>query len=365
MNNGPQRVRFGIIGGGWRAAFYLRAARECPAHFEVAGVAVRDGTKGAALEQAWGIPTYRTPAEMLEKRTPEFVVVSVPWPVTPVMLKLLAEREMPALCETPPAPDLPGLLEVAALAAGGARIQVAEQYQFQPLHAARLALLASGKLGRITQAQVSSCHGYHGVSLIRKYLDVHFETVTIRARRFTSPIVKGPTRAGPPAEEKIADSVQTIAWLDFGDRLGVYDFAGAQYMSWIRAPRVLLRGERGEIVDKTVRYLKDFETPLAFELVRSDAGPDGNLEGHYHKGILAGDSWAYRNPFVGARLTDDELAVATCLAGMSGYVREGTSFYDVAEACQDHYLGVLIDESAESGTLVTSTAQPWTAPRGQ
>ena len=49
----------------------------------------------------------------------------------------------------------------------------------------------------------------------------------------------------------------------------------------------------------------------------------------YHEGITLGDEWVYRNPFVPARLTDDEIAVATCLERMVAYVEGGPAF-DVA-----------------------------------
>ena len=47
--------------------------------------------------------------------------------------------QVPLLVETPVAADFDGLLHVWALVQAGARIQVAEQYQFQPTNAARLA----------------------------------------------------------------------------------------------------------------------------------------------------------------------------------------------------------------------------------
>ena len=196
-----KRACFGIVGGGWRAEFYLRVARELPARFRVGGMLVRNETKGQAIEYAWGVATYRTLDQLLAAGELDFVVVSVPWPVTPVMLRELADRGMPALSETPPAPDLEGLIALHQLTDRGARIQVAEQYQFQPLHAARIQLVRSDKLGTISQAQVSAAHGYHGMSLVRKLLGVRFEEATIWAREFTSPIVSGPGRAGPPERE--------------------------------------------------------------------------------------------------------------------------------------------------------------------
>jgi predicted dehydrogenase len=286
-------------------------------------------------------------------------VVSVPWPVTPVMVRALADRGTPVLAETPPAPDLAGLRALHDLTERGARVQVAEQYNFQPLHAARLAVARSGVLGRISQAQVSAAHGYHGVSLIRGLLDVRYEPCTIRARAFVSPLVAGPNRDGPPTEHKVGDSRQVIAHLDYGDRLGVYDFTSDQYFSWVRSPRLLVRGERGEIVNERVSYLEDFQTPVYLDLKRVDAGLAGNLEGYYHAGILAGSEWVYRNPFAPARLTDDEIAIATSLDKMASYAAGGPSFYSLTEASHDHYLGMLIEQSAQSGEAIRTEPQPW------
>lgn len=350
---------FGIVGGSWRAEFYLRVARELSDRFRVGGMMVRDDRKGQVLEKAWHLETYRTVDELLLVPGLQFVVISVPWPVTPVMIRELARRGMPALAETPPAPNLEELIGLQDLIEAGARVQVAEQYQFQPLHAARLHVARSGRLGTVTQAQVSAAHGYHGVSLIRGLLGVSFESATIRAFAFVSPIIAGPGRGGPPTEEKIASSRQVIAYLDFGGRLGVFDFTGDQYFSWIRSPRVLVRGEKGEINNREVRYLEDFATPVELELKRVDAGQDGNLEGYYHKGILAGAEWVYRNPFVPARLTDDEIAVATCLDRMAAYAAGGPSFCSLADAAQDHYLGLMIDRAVQTGEMVIADRQPW------
>ncbi|MCJ7736591.1 MAG: Gfo/Idh/MocA family oxidoreductase, partial [Anaerolineae bacterium] len=265
---------FGIIGGGWRAEYYLRVAQELPEHFCVGGMFVRNEGKGRVLEERWGARTCRSLDALLRVPGLQFVVISVPANVAPDMIRRLAEHGMPALSETPPAADLNGLLGLQDLIETEARVQVAEQYQFQPLHAARLQIARSGRLGTITQAQVSAAHGYHGLSLLRGFLGVTFERATIRARDFVSPIIAGPDRGGSPTEEKVTQSRQVIADLDFGDRLGVFDFTGDQYFSWIRRQRVLVRGERGEITNREVRYLKDFSTPVELELRRVDAGQD-------------------------------------------------------------------------------------------
>ena len=349
---------FAIVGGGWRTDFFLRAAKELPDRLRVTGVLARDPARRERMSSAWGVPCRATLDELLADR-PQFVVVATPWAVTPELLRELHARGVPALAETPPAPDRDGLRGLRDLDRAGARIQVAEQYQFQPLHAARLALAASGRLGRVTEAQVSVAHGYHGLDLMRRFLGVTAEPVTVTARRFRSSIVAGPDRQGPPDRERDAESVQTIALLDFDGRLGLFDFTDDQYFSWIRALRLVVRGDRGEIVDTTARYLLDARTPVSVELVRRDAGQNGNLEGLFHSGITAGEEWLYRNPFGAARLTDDEIAVATCLVRMAEYVDGGAVFSSLADAAQDHYLSLAVDEAADSGQTIRIAGHVW------
>jgi len=351
---------FAIIGGGFRSEFYVRIAQALPERFHLCGVVVRDEEKGRAFEEKWKVPTFRTLDLLLEHAKPAFVVVSVSRPASPGFLRELAERGIPALAETPPAPDLPGLHELNELTRQGARIQVAEQYPFQPIHAAQLALVESGRLGRITQCYVSKSHGYHGISLIRKLLGVGFEDVRIRAARFETPLVNGPGRSGPPKEDKLVIAPRDLAWMEFqGGKLGLFDFEKDQHRSWIRSNHVNVRGERGEIYDGRVSWLADYATPVHLDLNRINRGEDGNLEGYYLQGILAGDQWVYRNPCGPARLYDDEIAIADCMIKMADYAAGGPGFYGLSEASQDHYLYMLMEEAIGTGEPVCSTKQPW------
>lgn len=241
---------------------------------------VRNPDKALPLEERWGCKTYRTVAELVEAEggagspTLQFVVVCVPASANAAMLLELAALGVPALSQTPAAQtveDLEMLHE--QLTMKGAKVQVAEQYLFQPMHQALLTVAASGKLGRVTHAQVAAAHGYHGTSLLRHYLGVGSEACTIRATSFRAPLVVGPGRGlAMPAEETITQSEQTVAWLTFDcadgtQKLGIFDWTQEIYRSYIRATRLLVRGERGEIVDTTVRYLEDPATPVEYTCV--------------------------------------------------------------------------------------------------
>jgi hypothetical protein len=352
-------VSFGVIGGGWRSEFYLKIAKELPNFFKVTGVVVRNSSKGEELERKWGVKTYRNLDSLIEQTNFSFLVVSVPWSVTPELIVELSNRNIPVLSETPPAPDLERLIELNQQINPNAKVQVAEQYPFQPANAAILSLIGMGILGTITHTQVSLAHGYHGISMLRKLLGITNNIATIKAIKFSSPIIEGPNRKGIPEKELTIESEQVIASFSFEEKLGIYDFTDDQYFSWIRAPRLLVRGEKGEIYNQHIRYLTDFRTPVEVELKRVNAGENGNLEGYYLKGISAGDKWIYQNPFIPGRLTDDELAVATCLEKMSDYVRGGPSFYSLSEASQDQYLSLMLNKAVETNQCITTSIYEW------
>jgi len=352
-------TKFSIVGGGWRAEFFLRIVQELPDLFEIPAMLVRNPVRAEEIRKAWGVKTYTTTDEILSD-SPDFVVTSLSWDSNPILMRELAERGMPVLSETPPARSHGDLLALMDLMRAGAKIQVAEQYFLQPEHAARIAVVKSGKLGDVFQAQVSVCHGYHGISLMRRFLGINFEPAKISARKLPELVTGGPDRNGrPPVEERLDKQMQLIANFDFGDKHGVFDFVGSMYHSYIRSHRILVRGPRGEINFDDVRYLEDFKTPIEYTFRRVEAGHTGNLDGHFLQGILAGEHWAYRNPFPFARLMDDEIAIAAMLKGMGEYAQGGPNVYSLAEASQDHYLSILMNEAAESGQDVQSTIQPW------
>jgi hypothetical protein len=352
-------VRFGIVGSGWRSEFFLRIAEALPERFAVSGLVTRSAETAQSLEARWRIRTYPTPEDLVARERPEFVVVSVPWPILPGMTEKLVSLGVPVLSETPPAPDLEGLVQLYERVAGRGIVQVAEQYHRSPLLSAQIAVAHSGRLGRVSQVQIAQCHDYHGISVMRRALGVGADEVRISASSFESPLLQGPEREGDPVDEGYVTAHQTLARFDFGDRLGLYDFAPEQYFSWIRGNRLLVRGDRGEIENLEVRYAKDHRTPVFETIRRVMTGEGGNLEGLFLRGLMLGDDWIFTNPFMPGRLNDDEIAIASLLDGMRATIAGGPEVYSLAEASQDHYLGLLMQQATETGEPVRSTAQVW------
>ncbi|MEM3265235.1 MAG: Gfo/Idh/MocA family oxidoreductase [Thermoplasmata archaeon] len=354
-----KKINFAIVGGGWRTQFYLRVVKALPEYFEISGITVRDETKGAKIEEQWKTKTYRTIEKLIDASVPEFIVAAVPRNATPSIIKQLVEYDIPVLSETPPASDINSLIEINGFVKERCgKVQIAEQYHLQPLHAARISLANSGKLGEINEVYISVCHDYHAMSLMRKLLKIGFQNCTITAHESLSKSIE-PDNYIDPEYEKITDPNRILAYLDFEGKIGIYDFAYEQYFSWIRLPHLLVRGSKGEIFDDHISYLKDFKSPLYIDLKRQNAGENGNLKGYYLKGILAGEEWIYKNTYAPARLSDDEIAIASCLEKMDEYVRNGKSFYDLAEASQDHYLSLMIYKAIKNKAKVITEKQPW------
>jgi hypothetical protein len=352
-------TEFAIVGAGWRAEFFLKAAQELPDLFHVCAVVARNPERAAYIRSKWNVEVVSDIAEIEGSSRPAFFILSLPAEIMPEMMKRLTDKNRFVLAETFPAQSAAAIEKCYSQIGAPALVQIAEQYWRQPVHAARLNIVKSGLLGGVSQAQVSVAHGYHGVSLLRKFLGIGFENCSITGKMFMNKIVKGPDRDGYPAEESVGEAGQKFAVLDFGEKWGVFDFTDEQYFSGIRAPRVLLRGERGELMNGELRYLLDFKTPVEYDLHRVQSGTYGGLGTPHISGINAGDKWYYVNPYGSARLNDDEIAVATVLSDMSAYVNGGGSFYTLAEGSQDQYFSLMMEEAMRTGEKVETSTRLW------
>jgi predicted dehydrogenase len=357
----PSPSSYAIIGNGWRSTVYLQLAYLLPERFRVTGVLTRREEAGAAIERDWGVPTFRTLDGLLAAERPDFAIPSVPWEVAPRFTRDLVGRDIPVLTETPPAPDIEGMRSLWADVGASGLVQVAEQYPFMPLHAARSAIVRDGLIGTPTSVHVSSTHLYHVVALMRGLLGVGLEPATVLSQTFTAPLVDPLTPGGwtRDAAEKQARSILTT--IDFGHgRSGIYDFTDNQWWNPLRPDHLFVRGSAGEVHDETVVRLVDEVTPVTSVLGRRTSGRGMNYEGNDLQHLTLDGRVVFRNEYEGARLTEDEIGVARLLDATGAWVRgEGEPPYPLAQGMLDHQVGIAIEESAGTGGAVTTTREPW------
>lgn len=359
MHTTEAPVKIGVIGAGWRADYYLRIAQYVPTSFSVGAVLVRTEHSADRISSTSGQFATTDFKSFLARGPFDYVVLAVPADAASEFMIRLVAANIPVLTETPPARDLADL-NAQFRSIGAASIQVAEQYQFQAHHAARLAVARAGLLGDVHTAYVSAAHGYHGVALMRQALLAGFRGVSISGRtildRVASP--RGRDDWLPTIVESEAE--RDFAWLDFdGGSLGIYDFMGDQYVSPIRARTLKLSGPQGELTNDIGAHVTEPGVARTINLRREATGVDGDLEGFFLRRIADGPIVYWENEYPGARLNDDELAVARVMGLMTKYVRTGTPFYSLADGSHDHYLGLLIGQAVKTGTTLRSEPQAW------
>jgi len=347
-----------LIGSGYRSHTFARVIAAVPDRLRLVGAVVRDPERAAAFTAEHGVPTWRSVADA-DLEGVDVVVVAVRGSASAEVITELKDRGPIVLAETPPGVDVAELEALGALERDGLRIQVAEQYHLEPLLAAQISIAREGLLGRVTQAQVSISHGYHGVSVLRRALGIGFEDAEITATTVPSPVRLGPSRYGDPTEDRMVDGVRTLAWLDFGDRHGVVDFDDQQVRSWARSPSMLIRGTEGELRDTVVRRFLDARTPMVSRLERVAAGGPGNHEGMFLRGYAFEGQWRFANPYLRARLAEDEIAMARILDATGEHARGGPAPYSLAEAAQDRYLDLMIQRAVQTGERVRTSRQSW------
>ena len=352
-----KQTKIAVVGAGWRAEFFLRLALLMSDRFEIVGWVVRNPKKAADFP----VKSYSTVSELLAQQKPDYVVSAVTAAANPEILIQLVAAGVPVLSETPPALDVAALRRLWAVVGAKNLVQVAEQYMRLPMHAVRLAVTDRGEIGQVTSVQVSSTHGYHAVSMMRTFLHAGFGPAQVQSASFAAPLID-PLKRDSWNEDLTQKTAHTVlATIDFGDnKSGLYDFTDNQWHNQLRHRRIVVRGSKGEIVDNECIQLAEPTAITKSQFNRYQVGHDLNLDGHDTEHISFAGKVVYRNPFLGLRLMDEEIAIGTMMIEMAGWVKEeGPAPYPLAQACQDHLLSLAIDESLAKGVVVTTGVEAW------
>ena len=348
------RIRFAVAGTGWRALFYVRAAKNLPELFELTGVLCRTAERAESFAAEYGAKTFTDLDALLETK-PEFVVNCINKAELADMSIRLMERGMPVLSETPLAVTPDKLAELReAQKRTGVLLEMAEQYFLYPSHMARSGIARSGYLGRVTYCYLSMMHDYHGISMLREYLGEERGKVAIRAHKTKTPILVTGGRGGYITDGDMGDEYRVLAQFVYEDgRVGMYDFAGTQYHSAIRSNHLRILGTHGEIADDEVRWVGAGNRPCAAKLITHRDEITGTI-----RAIDFDGKRVYENPFrTDVEMTEDDIAVSLVLMRMGESVRGGEMHYPYA--MRDSYLSCVMTALANGNGQADVDAQAW------
>jgi predicted dehydrogenase len=350
-----------IVGAGWRAEFYIRIALLMPEKFEVIGVVARKEDVRNALEQEFGVKTFSSVSQLLSHKKPDYAVSSVSWDSNPGVVEELVQAGVYVLCETPPAPTVEALQQLWKAVGASEMVQVAEQYLNLPGHSSRLSITKSGVIGEVTSVELSSTHGYHAVSIMRGFLQSGFEPTTITTRQFEAPLVNPLVRDGWNDDFSPQIAKTTISLIDFGGgKSGIYNFVDNQWHNQLRHRRIVVRGSKGEIVDAAVIRLVDGPAITTSKIERYQLGYDLNLDGFDTEHLSFDGQVVFKNPFVGLRFMDEEIAIAQLMVQMADWINGNAQPpYPLNQGCQDQLISLAMDESIASGKSITTQKQDW------
>ncbi len=325
-------IKYGILGAGWRAEFYLRIAALAPETFSAVGICARNPERARYISEKYSVKAVSSVDELLALDC-DFIVCCVNKGNMLELASELCERGTPVLMETPMGINAAQQKHFFSRLSPEWKIQVAEQFHLQPMNMAISSLIDSGLLGEITSLYISCCHDYHAASLIRRFLGTGDEIPVTETAVLPDRVNVYNSRSGL-ISPVMTECEQRLRIFRFKGKTAIYDFESVQYFSDIRSRHITVRGTNGEITGDSCTYLED-GLPFTFRLSRHTLGENGSLDGLGLFRITGNGRELYRSPLPRSRLSDEELAIASCLLSMDEYLRNGREFYSVREAALD------------------------------
>lgn len=349
-------LSFIIIGSGWRAMFYVRIAKRFPELFSLKYLLCRKEEKAEQIRKEWNISVTLSVEECV-KAAPDFVVVAVSKNAIFDVTKEWALKGFSVLCETPAAMTVEQLQEMWELKEQqGARIQVAEQYLRYPVLAAGLKRMQDWQVSEPYAMDLSVAHDYHGVSLIRHMLRTRIEKVKLIGRTYSFPVVETDSRYGPVTDGSVKQRDRTRITMEFASgKNAFYDFSGVQYHSFVRSRHLNVQGQDFEWNDTMFRYVNEKGKVLTEQLLPYIDERYEMLATEELREICS--KW---NPVLALEEVQDEYAIATMMLDMGRYLEQDIEVYPLAEALEDAYLWILMQQAAvHPGGTIESARMPW------
>ncbi|MFN3980676.1 MAG: Gfo/Idh/MocA family protein [Caldilinea sp.] len=365
-----QKLRVAIIGTARRSSYlYAPIVRALAEDVELAAVWGRREESARRLGEQIGAPWYTDLDRLVREQAPDIGIVSVAYSANGEVGLMAVEAGLHVLLETPIAHKLSEAdAIIAAAAARGCKVEVAEQFHRRPLEQIKLALIASGLFGRVhTSYNDFAGHGYHGVSVMRSYLGFDARPLQVTGAVRSYPLAAHWSRLAGTRGERTETQEHGLVEFE-GGQLGHYHWTSVGYDSavrWWRSSRFL--AERGmgvtvgvnlEVQEWLSLIAPGGEAPHFITLERRWERNDGGALTAMvaHTGDPQQPIVTWENPFRpkvqghGAQWHDDEIGVAGCLLSLVNAVRSGSEpTYGAQQARLDQELTLAIRLSSRTG----------------
>lgn len=357
-----EKIRFALIGAGWRAMYYVRIAKTLPEYFELCMILCTSEEKAKKLQESLHIPASACEEDLI-KAKPDFIVIAAAKNINCALSIRWMEKGYYVLSETPAADDLSALKLLMNSQEAEKQFVTAEQYRLYPLNIAAKKLLDQSLIGNPHYLYLSLAHEYHAASLMRQFLNLDAETgFSVSAEQFSFPSVQTLSRYEEFKDGRISETKRMLAKFVFDQgAVCIYDFDSDQYRSTIRSSHMKLQGVKGEFFDDAIRRIDENgevhheKLDIRTRTVRTDSDNPNFREYISTESISFQNEILYEPPFGYPGLSDDEAALAELLRQMDAWVKgNGENPYPLKEALADSYAAILMRKAAESGQMQKS-----------
>ena len=344
-----------IVGSGYRAEYYAKVASIWPDLFRALFLC-RSEEKVKLVQAHTGMPGTTDISSCLAFR-PDFVVVAVDRGHIADVAEEWLDRGFPVVTETPVGDTVEKLINLWEKGQSGVKIVCCEQYHRYPILSNGLAMIREGKIGVPYSLYISMLHDYHAASLIRRGLLVQpGEPFTVLGQRQEKSVKATDSRYGAILDGSEQTETRDTAIISFASgKQALYDFSPVQYRSFIRSRHLTIRGNRGEWSDTQVLWLDEENRARRSVLVPDLAEKYRCLDTQFLRDKRR--NWTSE---LAPDTLQDEFAIASILFDMEEYLCGGPAPYPLAEAMEDAYFWLLLQEAMQSpGQTVFSKRMPW------
>lgn len=328
VKNSHQRVKVGLVGAGQRMSkTYLPILKDLSSHFEIVGFTTRSTHTARMFESKTGISAYSSASELINQQQPSFLIVAVnPTFLDSTLMKLIDLR-VPILAETPLAWSVSAASSIVRkAAANNVPVAVAEQFPYKPIEQFRYQLIKLGVFGDVYAVYNDfESYEYHGIAQLRRYLRGKPTQVQSMEYNFGT----DPT---PRLQERFSNIRWRIGSVTFDDgSMLFHQFSSHYVVSDLCFPQAIrIYGKTGTMVDYEIRLFNKktdrIETALATRKENEINTVESIAVTLPEFGVVT-----WNNPYAAYPFTDDQIAIATLLDGMSQAVRTGCPALYTAE----------------------------------
>ena len=301
-SSSSEAIKVGIVGTGRRVReIYLPILQQLWSKYQIIGFTTGSAEGSLKFESDTGIAAFASAREMVGHEEPALLIVAVPDGLSEHVLTNLIDLGVPILSEPPLAWSASGVRKIVNQAAANkVLLGVSEQFPFLPTEQFKKKLIDLGVFGNIYAAfNDFHSYSYHGVAQLRRYL-------------------KGRPKLVYNSEFRLEHGIRwqsgSVLFSDGSVLQQNYVMQGSSLR-----PSVHFHGTAGAMADDEITQASGRAETVLMHREQSSAG---NLKAVSALLPTIGEV-RWLNPFSEFPFSDEQIAVATLLKGMSTAIQDG------------------------------------------